>query len=463
MKPTLIIILLFLSNTTVFGQVQVQKVDSLMKSLFAKEKINGNILIAEKGQVIYQKSFGIANAASGKKLNSQSIFELASCSKQFTAMAIMILMEKRKLQLDDPMANYIPELSNYPNVTVRHLLHHTSGLPDYMALMDEVFDKSKIATNQDIIRIFHEREPALLFEPNTKYEYSNTGYAMLASIIEKASGQSYAEFLKTHIFRPLKMKNSFVYTRRFAPQQIKNYAYGYVYSDSLKTYVLPDELAETKMVIWLDGIVGDGCVNSTVPDLLKWDRALYTNQLLSTEHMELLFQVATLQDQTQTDYGFGWGIENHAEFGKIVSHSGGWPGYVTYIERHLTHDKTIILLQNHENVSLPIRSVRNILYNKPLPTPKIRTEISLPVDQLQMLTGVYEMEPDFEMKISIDKEQLYVQLTGQEAFPIYAETALLFFLKIVDAQLEFVKNDTGEVEKVFLIQNNQKMEAKRMK
>jgi hypothetical protein len=217
------------------------------------------------------------------------------------------------------------------------------------------------------------------------------------------------------------------------------------------------------MVIWLDGIVGDGCVNSTVHDLLKWDRALYSNQLLSAEHMETLFQVGTLQDQTQTDYGFGWGIETHAEFGKIVSHSGGWPGYVTYIERHLTNDKTIILLQNHENVSLPIRSIRSILYNKPLPAPKIRTEIPLAAEQLQMLTGVYEIEPGFELKITMEKEQLYVQLTGQEAFPIFAETELLFFLKIVDAQLEFVKNDMGDVEKVFLIQNNQKMEAKRMK
>lgn len=208
---------------------------------------------------------------------------------------------------------------------------------------------------------------------------------MLASIIEKASGQTYADFLQNSIFKPLKMTKSFVYTRRFAPKKIDNYAFGYIYSDSLKKYILPDDLTETNMVIWLDGIVGDGCVNSTVNDLLKWDRALYTNKLLSKVGMKEIFQVATLNDKSKTKYGFGWVIDENSDFGKIVSHGGGWPGYVTYIDRHITNDKTIIILTNHNNVSIPVKSIRNILYNKPLPVNKEKKEISLKTEEYKSL------------------------------------------------------------------------------
>ncbi len=303
---------LLLIGHLAFGQDRIQKIDSLLNSLYSKEKINGNFLIAENGKVIYCHSFGFANEITKDKLNENSIFELASCSKQFTAMAILILKEEGKLNLDDDLNKYIPELSFYKDITVRNLLNHTGGLPDYMELMDSLFDKSKIATNKDIITIFSKYQPKILFEPNTQWEYSNTGYALLASIIEKASGLTYADYLNKTIFQPLKMENTFVYTRRLSPKKIDNYAFGYVYSDSLKRYVLPDELEETKIVIWLDGIVGDGTVNSTINDLLKWDRALYTNELLTQEGMKAVFEVATLKDESKTKYGFGWGIDENA-------------------------------------------------------------------------------------------------------------------------------------------------------
>jgi CubicO group peptidase (beta-lactamase class C family) len=446
-----------------FGQDRVQKIDSLLNAVYESKKINGNFLIAEKGKVIYSKSFGYANEEKKEKLNENTIFELASCSKQFTAMAIMILKEKGKLNLDDEIIKYIPQLSNYKGITIRHLVNHTGGLPDYMEIMDSIYDKSKIATNKDIIEIFNKHNPKILFEPNTKYEYSNTGYALLASIIEKASGLTFAEFLNKSIFKPLKMKNTFVYTRRFSPKKIDNYAFGYVYSDSLKKYVLPDEVTETKMVIWLDGIVGDGCVNSNVNDLLIWDRALYTNKLLSETGMKELFEVATLNDNSKTKYGFGWFIDENVDFGKTVSHSGGWPGYATYIDRHITNDKTIILLQNHDGVSIPVKSIRSILYNKPLPIAIVRKEIALPIEQLQKYIGTYEIEKEFELKITLVNDQLFAQLTGQNAIPIFAESELLFFLKVVDAQLQFEKNDKEEIVKLYLLQNGNKIEAKRIK
>lgn len=231
-----------------FAQSRIQKIDKLLDSLFLLKKFNGNILIAEKGEIIYKRSYGLSNEITKEKLTQKSIFELASCSKQFTAMGILILKEKGKLNYDDKISKYIPELSDYKEISIKNLLHHTGGLPDYMPLMDSVWDKTKIATNKDIIDFFSKYKPKVLFEPNTKHEYSNTGYALLATIIENISGQTYAEFLKEQIFKPLKMKNSFVYNRRLSPKKIKNYALGYLFIKSQNKYVLPDDYEKTKMV-----------------------------------------------------------------------------------------------------------------------------------------------------------------------------------------------------------------------
>ena len=454
------ITLVFISILQIsFAQDRVLKIDSIISSLFKKGGFNGNILIAEKGIPVYTKSFGLANETTKEKLNENSIFELASCSKQFTAMAIVILKEKGKLNYDDKISKYIPELSNYGNITIRHLLNHTGGLPDYIEFMDSLFDKNRIATNKDIVTLFGNNKFKVLFEPNSKYEYSNTGYALLASIIEKASGKIYAVYLNEVIFKPLKMTNTFIYTRRYAPKKIKNYAFGYVYSDSLKKYLLPDELEETKMVIWLDGIVGDGTVNSTVKDLLKWDRALYASKLISSESLKDVFSTTELNNKKKTKYGFGWQIEANKDFGNITSHSGGWPGYVTYIERHIDNDKTIIILQNHADVTVPVTALRNIIYNKPLAIKKERKEVKLTIEQLQKLVGVYEIQENVTLNITLNNDQLFAQLTGQNAFPLFAESDLLFFLKVVDAQVQFEKNEKGEITSLYLLQNGNKTKA----
>jgi CubicO group peptidase (beta-lactamase class C family) len=352
-----------------FTQTKVNRIDSLLNSLNEKGKLNGNVLVAEKGKIIYLKSFGIANEATKERIDKNTIFELASCSKEFTAMAIVILKEQGKLRLDDPIAKYLPKLAFYDDITIRNLLNHTGGLQDYLTIMDSVFDKHKIAVNEDIITIFARLKPALEFSPGTQFKYSNTGYALLASIIEKASGESYASFLKKNIFDPLHMQRTFVFNRRLHPRKIDNYAFGYIYSKYLGKYLLPDSIEKAKVVFWLDGVVGDGTVNSTVLDLLKWDRALYTNKLISKTDMQQVFSPAKLSDGTYTKYGFGWKIEQHEDYAKVVRHSGGWPGYKSDIERHTDNDKTIIVLQNHYDGAEPTKSIRSILYNQPLVTP----------------------------------------------------------------------------------------------
>lgn len=365
MKKTISTLLLLVLTQIVFGQTKAEKIDSLFTSLSKADQFNGNVLIAEKGNIIYKKSFGYANETTKRKLDENTVFELASCTKPFTAMAIMMLCEQGKLNLDDKITKYFPGLYPYENVKIINLLNHTGGIPDYITLMDSTWNKNKIATNQDVINTIIKYHPKELFEPNTKEEYSNTGYVLLASIIEKVSGQTYGDFLNSTIFEPLHMTRTFVYHRRLSPKEIKNFALGYLYIDN--KYILPDNFDRTKFVIWLDGVEGDGMIKSTVNDLYKWDRALYTNKMLSKENMNKIYSNGRLNNGNLIKHGFGWRVLETKPFGKIARHSGAWPGYYNYIERDLDSNKTIIILQNHYNGVMPKQAIGNILYGMPLP------------------------------------------------------------------------------------------------
>ncbi|RDI08519.1 serine hydrolase [Flavobacterium sp. AG291] len=463
MKKILLLTLLSYMGIANAQDSRIQKIDSLFTSLSAKQEFNGNVLIAEKGNVIYKKSFGLRDETKKLPLDDNSIFELASVSKQFTAMGIVLLEQKGKLKYDDPIAKYIPELGFYNEITVRQLLNHTGGLPDYMQLIGTKGDTTKINTNKDIITLFAKEKPAADFTPGSKFDYSNTGYALLASIIEKASGTTYADFLADNIFKPLKMNNTFVYTRRLAPKKIDNYAYGYVFDANHKK-ILPDNDPNNNYVICLDGIVGDGTVNSTTTDLLKWDRALYTDKLVSKKSLELVFTPPVLPDNEKTNYGFGWMVNKSDDYGKIANHSGGWPGYVTFIEREMDNDKTIIVLQNNETGLSFTNNVRRLLYGKsPVIVKDTHTEITLKEDQLKSFVGEYELQPGYNMAITFDNGQLYTQLPGQQKFPIFPESENTFFLKVVKAQLVFEKNDKGSVTTAILKQNGNEMAAKKVK
>lgn len=399
MKKALFVFLLF-TCAIAFAQDRAVLLDSVFSSLHEKNSFNGNVLVAEKGNILFEKSYGLANEETKQKLNTKSIFELASVSKQFTAMAIVLLDKQGKLKLDDPISTYIPELDFYGEITIRHLLTHTGGLPDYMDLFDAEWDKTKFATNRDIITEFARHKPEVHFKPGQQFEYSNTGYALLGYIIEQASNQTFGQFLSKHIFQPLGMKNTFVYRSRYEPQRVENYASGYV-EDSLGNKVLTDSFGKAYYTYYLDGIVGDGMVNSTLEDLLIWDRALYANTLINDEDRKQIFSEGQTPDGKAVHYGFGWFVKDSTAYGKIANHSGGWAGYMTFIERHLDHDKTFIILQNNltSKSKLPIEVARKIVYGEKLETQKRQT-VSLTDEQLNLYTGIYST-PDIPMKLKI--------------------------------------------------------------
>lgn len=459
MKRCLLLALVLLVFLPGFSQETARQLDSLFSALHQKGRFYGNVLVAEKGIPVYTGSFGLANEKTGQQLTPNSVFELASVSKQFTAMGIVLLKERGKLRYEDELQRFFPQLP-YKGVTVRNLLQHTSGLPDYMELFEQYWDKKKIAQNKDVIALLAARKPALLFTPGSKWEYSNTGYALLASIIEKVSGLSYGAFLKKNIFEPVGMQRTAVYNRRLKPVAEPDYALGYVYSDSLKRYVLPDELPAFSMVYYLDGIVGDGTVNSTLNDLLKWDRALYTDRLVPAAARREIFTPALVNGK-DTHYGFGWAINTNKDYGTIYQHSGGWPGYSTFIERQADNDKTIIVLQNHERSKADLTAVRRILYHQPLMVPE-KKEITVPESVLSQYVGTYQLAPEFSITVTLEGGGLKVQATDQPKFSIFAKSETRFFLKVVEADVEFVR-EGGKVTKLVLYQNGQEMEGEKVK
>lgn len=327
----------------------IASIDSVMSSAVDTARFNGNVLVARNGEVVYQKCFGAANFYTNEMLNDSSVFELASVSKAFTAMAIMMLKERGKLSYEDDVRKYIPELP-YEGMTIRHFLTHTSGIGEYEELVVKTtVDPKDIATNDDIISVFAKQKPPVLFKPGEKWQYSNTAYAMLATIVQRVSGKSFGEFLSENIFVPLDMRHSRIYKTRRSGEVLPNYAYGFIYSNS--KYALPDSLPDYHYVYTLDGIEGDGVVNSTTGDLFKWNKALYTDKLVSKATLDEAFTPGHLNSDSVHGYGFGWFIENDPRLGKIVRHTGSWPGYRNLIMRFVDRGDCIIVLTNTENPS----------------------------------------------------------------------------------------------------------------
>lgn len=444
------LVLLFFS-TTVFAQTHTQKLDSLFNALYNQKQFHGNVLIAKKGEIVYQKSFGLSNESTKEPLNQYTSFELASVSKQFTAMAIVLLKSKGQLSYDDKITKYLPTLKKYGDVTIKQLLQHTSGIPDYMAVLDSVWtDSTKIATNKDVISILAKLEPEPLFAPGKKWTYSNTGYVLLASIVEKVSGTDFSQFLTKHIFLPLNMKNSFVYNRRQHPRKIKNSALGYIYDSTLKRNMLPDSIpGMSNYVYCLDGIVGDGMVNSSATDLLLWDRALANGKLVKGELLKEIFTPGVLTNGEEVDYGFGWTLDNQPPIGKIASHSGSWPGFITYIERDLDKDITIIMLQNVYKMGIPAKTVRNIIYD--IQTPKF---IKLEESSIAKYVGGYKASTGPVRNIITENGLLYFQMNEQvklELKPL-SETKFVIIGFTPEVQFDFVINN-GKVESYQSVQS----------
>lgn len=293
-------------------------------------------VVAREGVVIGQATAGYANVASRDALTTHTVFDLASCSKQFTAMAMMILVEQGKLSFGDDARRFLPELAKRdPPIRVSDLLHMTSGLPDYEKLLDRLEDKS----NLDVLNAVARRP--LLFSVGTQYNYCDTNYVLLALIVERASGRPFAQFLKQAIFDPAGMKQAVVLERpgHVVPDRAEGYARG---KEGIR-------LSRQDTCAY-----GDGQVMASAEDLLNWDRALRGNRLVSRDMLRHAFTSGFLKNGKPCGYGFGWAVPDRPGVHRF-EHAGGWAGTSTYILRDLETGITVIVLSNLEK--FPVRKL----------------------------------------------------------------------------------------------------------
>jgi CubicO group peptidase (beta-lactamase class C family) len=460
--------ILALAFTSASGQV-VQNLDSLFNTLHKQANLSSVVLIAEDGKPIYQKAFGYADFNSKRPLDINTVFELASVSKQFTAMAIMQLHQNHKLNYEDDVVRYLPQLP-YKGITINHLLHHTSGLPEFLMWDSRLIDVTRINYNADILASLIKNAPPLNFTPGQKLSYSNTNYVLLALIVEKASGLTFDKYLDQHIFKPLGMANTRVYPQRAAKQKMANYALGHVYDAGRNRYVVSDSLVANRYQYYFDGVAGPYGISSNTADMLKWDQALYTEKLVTKAEQELAYIPSKLTDGSTAlmmgmPYGFGWLIPAAAEYGKRYFHTGGYPGYETIITRYPEKRKTIILLTNiynTVNIYQITGSVENILFNKPFsipPTKPFEKSVSVSPAQLKAIEGSYTSILFGKMIVTTEAGQAYAQIVGQPKVEIYPESESKFFYTIVPAKIQFTNGSDGKANKLVLLQNGMSMEA----
>ncbi len=308
--------------------------DDRITSLLESRNFNGNVLIARHGIVYYNRSFGYANFRSETPLNDTTAFQVASIGKTFTASAVLLLYHRGLLELDDYVVKHISEFP-YPKITIRHLLTHTSGLQNYMWLIENRWRSTSFPTNEDMLNLFIQHTLPVNFQPGQRFDYSNTGYAFLALLIERVSGKSYSEFIQNEIFDPVGMRHSFA-NDLGNPVEFENKAYGY--RRFRNSYIrIPHN--------YIDGVLGDKGIYSTVIDLYKWDRALYNNSLLPEHLRRKAFDYARLNNNRTVNYGLGWRLQTFLDK-KVVHHPGRWNGYRTSFKRYIDDQTTIIVLSN---------------------------------------------------------------------------------------------------------------------
>jgi CubicO group peptidase (beta-lactamase class C family) len=330
-----------------------QQLDTLFKNKAKKEGFNGCVLIAQRGQIIYENAFGYADLKTKDPLKINSAFQLASTSKTLTAAAILLLKDQGKLKLTDSIQQFFPNFP-YHNITVKLLLTHRSGLFNYMYACEQYCEKPNLYNNgvfdnKAMMEIITNKKCDVYAAPNKKFEYCNTNYALLALIVEKVSGINFADFMDQHIFNPLGMTNTWVHNPKYDTLH-KNKTIGHT------------AFGKIEEECYADDVVGDKGVYSTVDDLLKWDQVLYSEKLLKQKTLDEAFTGYSNEHKGKRNYGYGWRLIDDGKTPKIIYHNGWWHGYNSLFFRRPSDQTTIIILSNkYSRSTYQIQGVLSIL------------------------------------------------------------------------------------------------------
>jgi CubicO group peptidase (beta-lactamase class C family) len=330
------------------------KLDTFFKKLHKFGGFNGAVLVSQYGKIIYKNAFGYSSFFKRDTNTTQTQFQLASVSKQFTAVAIMQLHEKGLINYDDPVYKHIPSFPYDSSITIRSLLTHVSGIPNYVYCLDKIVNKHFPMSNDQIVNLFAQYKPGINYNPNTRFNYNNSNYVLLAYIVEKLSGMSFREYAQKNLFAPAGMSKSFIYDP-MKPDLMASAAVGYTPRRNGYWQVPFDHL---------DGATGDKGVYSTVEDLFKWDMALNSEKLVKMKTLEEAFQPAhVFKNMITKNYGFGWRLQLLDDGSWLTFHTGWWHGFKNYYMHNRKDNSSIIILQNVANHALGrVKVAQSILY-----------------------------------------------------------------------------------------------------
>lgn len=441
------------------------RIDALMARWSGAETPGAAVVVMQGGRIVHSKGYGLANLVTKKRILPSAImdvapatvFDIASLSKPVTAMAIMMLVERRKLSDADTLAKFFPEFQAEARaITVRQLLTHTSGLRDYTLDWGETrkLGGGTPRTNENVVK-YLAGQKVLRFHPGDRWEYSNSNYVLLAQIVSIVTGEPFAQFVRDDIFRPLLMNDSFVYdkARGQGAAAIVNRAIGYVARGS--GFRPAEGNAENY-------VVGDGQVNTTAEDLAKWDRAIDSGTLVMPSTLAAAFAPGRLNDGTPLTYGFGWGLGRYRGL-RVTSHGGETDGFAAQLTRFPDQHLTVIILSNDEQLSPPPFALANRIADLYLSGDvKSPVSVGLTPERLRDYAGRYSLY-DATLGIAAEAGALWLQPPGQPKVKLTPVSADEFALDRSEgaSSIGFNRNARGQVTCLSLLDQNGTMWCRR--
>ncbi len=418
--------------------------EQVIQSYTANHQFMGSVLVAKDAHILLSKGYGSANLEWDVPNSPATKFRLGSVTKQFTAASILLLEERGKLNVHDPVKKYMPDApAAWDKITIYHLLTHTSGIPSFTGFPEYKKWEPFATTAAEEVAWF--RDKPLEFAPGEKWNYSNSGYVLLGFLIEKITGASYEKFVRENIFTPLEMRdsgvdsNSAIIARRAAG------------------YTLGKGGLENTGFIHMTIPHAAGALYSTTEDLLKWERGLYGGKLLSAASLE------TMTTPFKNNYACGLFVETK-DGRKKIEHGGGIEGFNTDLA-YYPDDKLAVIVLANVNGSAPgdiAGKLAAVVHGEPVKLQTEHKEIKVDPKLLARYVGAYEMATDTKMLITLEGDQLSEKLGGQPTFPIFPESETVFFLKVVEAEIEFLKDANGKVTDLVLHQGGRDQKAPRI-
>lgn len=429
------------ADASIMMPAKEEMTDEIFERLLTGESPGAAVLVAQNGDILYEKGFGYADLAHDAPVTPNTKFRICSITKQFIAAAILKLQEEGKLSVNDSLSMYISDYPRGNEVTIHHLLTHTSGIHNFTNKPDFMQTATVEISTDDMIDYFKNDE--FDFNPGEKFLYNNSGYFLLGYIIEKVTGQSYGDYLKKSIFDPLGMNDSGVHDSHTI---LKHEATGYSYIDG----------NFQKAVNWdMSRAGGAGSLYSTTGDLYRWNEAVFNGKVINENSLAAAFTPATLNDGSKAQigsagYGYGWGIGELRGLQEI-SHSGGINGFATYLLRFPKHNMSIAVLANcapmkNLEPSIVAHEIAEIyLWEKLAPQKSFATDTSVDPNTYDDYVGRYKYPGSAILIVTKEDDRLFAQLTGQAKVEIFPGSETEFFWKVVDAQITFVRDEQGKV------------------